>query len=517
MSPSNPVIRRYTPPTCTLEILAQNSPLSHWTEKTVINNLSFSLHFDDPRLPEEQRILVQGDREQLELLCNMVTTYVQKLLQQSVEDFRINLSETNNSNTESESEFQEIPLSVFPTQNLQSFNSETPQTNIYLEPSHNLTHKLFLGDLAKETSAKAIELSLLQLFDLATALDEYSSDIVVLPTTSNQPVRASLPQWTPIAAILVLAASLTPFTWQYANNVQKSRQQVAKSTPESLEPVTIEPSLQDTVPTPSLNLTTPQSPNLTTPQSSLTPPPPNLSTPSAPLSFPNATIPAAPTTTSQPPLAIPSDVFSAPTPQTSLRENSSSGVKKETNDIKPKNSPFGKSEISSGFSQPSQSGGTTSNNTFGNIPNTLSRSSELKLPQGIVESTTPSQPSPAQKQENLVRRLKAGTTTTSGTQTTKDNTLFDTVQVAEARTYLNQRWQPPTGLSQALEYSLTLSLDGKIERILPLNQAARKYIDSSGIPEIGKPFVSTNKFGQNVRIRVILTPDSKVQTFPETP
>ena len=43
------------------------------------------------------------------------------------------------------------------------------------------------------------------------------------------------------------------------------------------------------------------------------------------------------------------------------------------------------------------------------------------------------------------------------------------------------------------------------------------YIDSSGIPEIGKPFVSSNKAGQNLRIRVILSPDSKVQTFPETP
>ena len=98
-----------------------------------------------------------------------------------------------------------------------------------------------------------------------------------------------------------------------------------------------------------------------------------------------------------------------------------------------------------------------------------------------------------------------------------NKTLFDTPQVAEAREYLNKRWQPPTGLSQALEYSLTLGIDGTIEKILPLNKVAREYIDSSGIPQIGKPFVSTNKSGQNLRIRVILNPDSKVQTFPETP
>ena len=62
-----------------------------------------------------------------------------------------------------------------------------------------------------------------------------------------------------------------------------------------------------------------------------------------------------------------------------------------------------------------------------------------------------------------------------------------------------------------------MGIDGTIEKILPLNKVAREYIDSSGIPQIGKPFVSTNKSGQNLRIRVILNPDSKVQTFPETP
>jgi hypothetical protein len=60
-----------------------------------------------------------------------------------------------------------------------------------------------------------------------------------------------------------------------------------------------------------------------------------------------------------------------------------------------------------------------------------------------------------------------------------------------------------------------VSIDGTIERIYPLNQAARTFIDSAGMPEIGQPFVSANKNGENVRIRVVLSPDGKVQTFPE--
>ncbi|WP_323808706.1 hypothetical protein [Nostoc sphaeroides] len=94
-------------------------------------------------------------------------------------------------------------------------------------------------------------------------------------------------------------------------------------------------------------------------------------------------------------------------------------------------------------------------------------------------------------------------------------TLFDTPQVAEAREYLTKRWQPPTGLGQTLEYSLIVSVDGTIERIIPLNKSARDFVDSAGMPEVGKPFVSANKRGQNVKIRVVLTPDGKVQTFPD--
>jgi hypothetical protein len=520
MSPSNSVIRRYTPPTCTLEISAQNSPLSRWTDKPIINDLSFRLQFDDPRLAEEQKILIEGDHQQLEVLCNIVTTYIQKLLQQSVEDFSITLSENNHPNTESEAELQDIPPSVFPTQNLSSFKTQTAQTKVYLEPSHNLTHKLYFGDLVNQTSGQLIELSLLQLFDLATALDEYSSDMLVLPTTSHQTVSPNLPKWAPIAAVLVLAAGLTPFTWQYASNIQKNRQKVAKNTPESLKPIAIAPSLQDATPTPSFNVITPQ------PQ--LTPPLPNFSTPAPPLSFPNATIPAAPTTKSQPPLTIPADISANPlTPQippsgtilnsdgtivTGLKPKSPKILaKKGINTTKSQNLP-------SNPSQPSPSIATLPNNNFSNIPNPMPTPPAVELPSDIIGNTLPNQASPAENQDNSASKLRTATKTTSGTEVPNNNkTLFDTPQVAEAREYLNKRWQPPTGLSQTLEYSLTLGVDGTIERILPLNQVARQYIDSSGIPQIGKPFVSTNKSGQNVRVRVILSPDSKVQTFPETP
>ncbi|MHC5833607.1 MAG: DUF4335 domain-containing protein, partial [Nostoc sp.] len=63
------------------------------------------------------------------------------------------------------------------TKTLNSFSTQITGANIYLEPSSYLTHNLFLGSLANHASGPVIQLSLLQLFDLASALDEYSTDV----------------------------------------------------------------------------------------------------------------------------------------------------------------------------------------------------------------------------------------------------------------------------------------------------------------------------------------------------
>jgi hypothetical protein len=92
--------------------------------------------------------------------------------------------------------------------------------------------------------------------------------------------------------------------------------------------------------------------------------------------------------------------------------------------------------------------------------------------------------------------------------------LSDTIpQVAEARSYFEQRWKPPSGLTQTLEYSLSLNPDGSIQRILPLGKAAGDFIDRTNMPLPGEPFVSPVQGTGNPRIRLVLTPDGKVQTF----
>src|SRR6478672_1108304 len=80
---STSVLRRYTPPTCTLEIVAQDSPLSRWAGRPLLRKLRFQLSFDDPRLPDAEQVSLRGDRFQLSELCEAVSAYVQDFLNQS--------------------------------------------------------------------------------------------------------------------------------------------------------------------------------------------------------------------------------------------------------------------------------------------------------------------------------------------------------------------------------------------------------------------------------------------------
>ena len=98
----------------------------------------------------------------------------------------------------------------------------------------------------------------------------------------------------------------------------------------------------------------------------------------------------------------------------------------------------------------------------------------------------------------------------------KNNTLFDTIpQVSEARTYFEERWKPPEGMEQTLEYSVLIDENGSIQSIVPMGKAAADYIEKTNMPLAGEPFVSAVSNGKNPKIRVVLRPNGRVQTFLE--
>lgn len=614
MPVSNSVIRRYTPPTCTLEVLAQSSALSQWMGKSVLKQLQFELRFDDPRLPEEKRIAIRGDSDQLETLCAVVTGYVQEFLEMSPENFWANFSETTFSGTEDVSvasdKAEQTNIYNPPSQKNQTINSFTqqPHADIKIKPSDHLTHNLFLGSLANPASGPVIQLSLLQLFDLATALDEYSADVVALPNLTPSSTRsAGIPAWAPVAAVLVIGVGLAPFTWQYANRVRQ--QQTAKKSISTEQKIALETS-------PSQGLSTSTAvPTLAPSSSALSPslPPfgstlgvPNASpsiaqtlpsVPVAPQTSAKSTFPSIPQTSPSignvtkaplPPLGNPLSITgTTKTPTISTLPKTT--TPKQEIALQPKLQPnitalTPKSELSTSAQKNSTPnnlsstnktsststgasllGGTTSKDATqtavtpaGNLPMPYGQASPgggagqtptVLAQQGTAPSnglapqnseasqlaTSPlsststsrepvfSQPgSKPGGTDTLISRLReararrSNLSEVAANSTVRGGTLFDTPQVSEARDVLKKRWQPPSGLSQSIEYSLSVGVDGTIEQILPMGKAARDYVDRTGMPLIGEPFVSPNKNGQTVKIRAIFSPDGKVQTFPET-
>jgi hypothetical protein len=512
---SNSVIRRYTPPTCTLEVWAQSSPLSRWMGKTVLKQLNFELRFDNPQVPEESRVVIRGDRDQLEALCDAVTNYVQEFLHQTPDHFWVSFSGPQDSSKVSDesalTELQQSSLAAS-TKTLKAFNSQISGTKIYLEPSNYLTHNLFLGSLANQSSSPVVQLSLLQLFDLATALDEYSAEVMALPNLHRSNSSYNWPAWTSVAAVLALGVGLLPVTLQYVNQSKPKQQIATQSAPASPEVAIQAPS--------ALNLATPQ-PGLTpadsfppVPGLDTTPPPPSSSLPVPPLSVPNtqaspgavvATSPGNNTALARnsqlptSPVAGGQQIAIAPTPPGTVA-TSEVAVPIKRN-LPPSLSP------TPGNVPPSLPA----------IPNSNTVAEAPINPQLFPGELNPvsTNPSIANEKNSLAVRLR-NTRQAAPPKEVATGTLFDTPLVTEAREYFQKRWQPPTGLTETLEYSLIVAVDGTIERILPLNKPAREYINSTGIPDIGKPFVSPSKVGRNLRIRAVLSPDGKVKVLPET-
>ncbi|MBE9229725.1 DUF4335 domain-containing protein [Phormidium sp. LEGE 05292] len=683
MMSSNSVLRRYTPPTCTLEIVSQGSPLFRWVGRSVLKHFNFSLNFDDPRLPEEKRITIHGDKAQLEALHQEVKAYIQHFLIQkpenfpslftfpeqtptstqaetqseiaefnprekqinsifSQQDFSTELPETNQTNPPTATRENYQPTITSSTTNLPPQNLHFPKVNcgIYLQPRNLLSHDLFLGSLATPESGSAINLSLLQLFDLATALEEYQAEQKGLPKNRPTSRRKLPPYWAISAAMVAVTVGLTAGIAKILDQGKRSPEATPavinpttdpnQTNPNAVQPqVAVVPSPLP-APTPGVAtppVTSPQTlpspPGLLgnqTPNPTATPPlgnntagtpaqiPPLGITPNTPTSqvgnnnalttpaggLPPGTyrigstptgvpsIPPNPGATSQGTISIPvnNTPTTASTKKPAVNPTPVAQVKRETrNNQQTRNSQQTRS------TQQSTSPSPTSVQMFpretpaplspvlSNLSTTplaampLPSSSESNT-QTQVKPSRAAKPKPKENTQlaglghqlgnstaeplflNTLRRQQNGQTTetvdnhnldvtateTSGTSTmaalsadttpkngsagnaSNSNSLFDQIpQVAEARQFFQQRWQPPSSLTQdQIEYTLALNADGTIKQVTPRGQVAQLYIDRTQIPLKGEPFVSPIEGGRTPEILLILHKNGKVETRLQT-
>jgi hypothetical protein len=494
MFSSHSVIRRYTPPTCTLEILAKTSPLSRWAGRTLLKELRFKLSFDDPRIIQERAVVILGNREQLEMLCDTVNNYVKDFLQRSSDRLSFTTKQSsldlNNHNSDGNSNEIKVKETIYST-------SQLKNDDCMLRSLGMLNHELFFGSLASETSVPKIELSATQLFDLANVLDRYRTEIEAVPNLNTGDVflnnsnsrKLGIPIWASAAAVLLVAVGLT--STKLGIFSQKSSQtnssiasnSEAHDSATSPEIVAPQPSNNTSIPSPKVPETLasaerlPPPPPVDLPK----PPPPNIPDfskyPIPPAGFDLAKL-------SPPNLpAAPNSVNRQPSLQSPISEEKRSLA----------------------------SGSNSSNSEtiqLPTLPSLVPQSPESNRDnQGLNLPNASDLESKSSKNSDRIKLTAANTN--------PEKAIDRLPQLVEIKDYFQKRWQPPKELTQALEYRLMLNNNGSIKSIIPLGKTAEIYIDRTNIPLMGESFISPFQKETTPIVRLIFSPDGTVKTFQE--
>ncbi len=538
---SNSILRRYTPPTCTLEIAAKTSPLSRFVGRSMLKDLHFELRFDDPRQPDDKRVTIRGDAGALDILYDAVNSYVQNFLESSSTQLPLT-SQTSTVPTGSSHENIDYNLlpspsasSTYPNPiaasardqqpdelgenasvpNLESRSMRRPlhlgtlAQDIYLEPKGLLAHNLFLGHLATEESGPVVNLSVIQLFDLATALDEYATEGASLPKLNVLSWKKSPPAWTRTAAAVLLTVGVTTAVVKYVERAKPKPQTVATtSQPPSAAPT----QLSQVPPAPTVSISPLPTPAVPPPLSSapILPPPAPVTVPPTPTTLNSPVGSQRPTTTiqvnpSEPPVtnpnrpiptSVPRRIVTLPSPKTP-----SPVVAKKSTSPTPTNTP------EKPPTRPNKPAVSATAPPLPDFPSINPTNSKASPPSEQASSASSRSASPA-PESNLSASASA--------EKTDNNTLFDNIpQMAEVRNYFEKRWKPQPNLLQTIEYTLVLNKDGSIQRIIPLGKTAGDFLDRTSMPLPGEPFVSPIEGEATPRVRLVLYPDGKVITMPD--
>jgi Domain of unknown function (DUF4335) len=240
MESNNLTTRTYTAPTCSLVVTTKAPLLPNLTQLKKPQAVDFSLHLGNPEQAEAERLVLKGDPLQLSKLQQSVSKYVADLvakfpnpttdshnptaqpanpassteqivdrqtrpnpaesargsgLSQNLPGLRIGTKQSTPVNR-TEVNQVDAPASPLSTKNISKLlglenaanrvsdvapkanPAETaPQTPYLIGGDRSLDHKLHLGNLATSNSGEVLTLSAIQLFDLATTLDEYAAEV----------------------------------------------------------------------------------------------------------------------------------------------------------------------------------------------------------------------------------------------------------------------------------------------------------------------------------------------------
>jgi hypothetical protein len=490
---NSPVLKKYTAPTCSLEILAR-APVNKtdWRRSDQApHSFQLQIHYLEfgtsaiaaATDPTQLSIALRGTLDQLQTLHQAVQTYLYKFLGKT--DL---------------SQFADEPVTVL-------FSSN----DIALIPKTLTQHTLQLGSLASDLSIPAVELASTQLLDLSTTLDSYAHEAVKM-VRQRQPRLGRWSQATQVAAVGVAAMGITGLVaslMSYSLLPQLASNDAQNSDTALKEP---RPEAQGSLPG------LPVGPSLSSGKAAETSPglafgpilPPGViagisAGTRTPIPKPNSTIGKL----TVPPIPIPRS-SQLPSPAVLFTPGDPKAIAFTPRPTSRTSTPL-------------------SDMLASRLPETQSPS-PLIPPAPLIPNAAPAQPAPAtsafqtgeRTRNQAPRSQPLQTLTPLGKQAPQQDsklatgsTAFDTIQqISEVRQYFQDRWQPANA-DQVLEYRLMLNSDGSLWQIVPLGEAAGRNLDRTGMPSVGATFVSPIPRNQKAKIRLVLFPDGKVQTFLE--
>ena len=471
-------IHRFTPPTCTLEIMGDKSPLSRWKNQAVFKKIQFKLKFDDPREPTSKQITIRGTQQDLLQLQTAVNSYIQEHLSASFQS---------------------------PTSTPVKLQAEVKLQDNHpcLQPQGLVHHKLYFGSLTHDSKVNNIKLSTVQLFDLVTAMEAYQAEIATLAETkqSGPHSKKIIPLWGGIAATAIAAIGITTIL------LKSPWEQNIASSPESQSPPPAEiPELDEIIPPPAPN-TAKQSNSKSKQTKSFTsinrlPPPPAVDTPKPKPDIPD-------------PADYPlSDVARQSGLNNSAKEELAANQPAESTIVVPSQTPADKQARS----EENEIESVESILPPDKITPIAKPESKLSVEKNQADQTNQidtviNAPSDA-PEDSLVKPPKDKTPSPNSDLAFRGSP-YPPSQIEEVIAYFEQKWQPPEGLKQSLEYRLLLNDDGSIKRVISLGKGSQLYLDQTNIPVNGESFISPLSESQSSTIRLLLNPDGGVQAFTE--
>jgi len=435
-------------PTCALKLVGRLSPLSRWTGRPVVDRLRFTLTLDDPQ--RGKTLTLDGDRDQFATFATAVSDRVQSLL--------------------------------------------GPEGT--LDPSHR--HAIALGELSTSETGSILNLSAVQLFDLANAIDACHAELDVIHLASP---RRRMP-WVAAAASVAVAVGVG-WLWR-SGTLQPTAIAPEETAGEAIDPL---PPVQ--APENDLDV-----------EREFSEPLADLDELPAPADAPDSDPPPVPA-------ADAPELVAPPAPETD------SSLGEAAPFIEPPTStPSAPPELPEVPELAELPEVTANSDRVASAPNEAAIAPEAPAaeaparpparaaapePDAPADAPTATAPAPPESRPQTDASADRARPPRAFSAAVPEPTRDRTAQATAAHAYFQDRWQPPAELTRTLEYRLILSGDGRLERAIPIGSDAITNLDAANLPAPGTAIAPPAPDPAPTTLRLVLEPDGNVRTFWERP